>query len=70
MISPLPARADSTLIETALQKLQGARAASFVTDDPKVDLSAFGLQPPDLDLWLGHGSNFVTALDIGERPDE
>jgi hypothetical protein len=66
MISPLPARADSTLIETALQKLQGARASSFVTDDPKVDLSAFGLQPPDLNLWLGHDSNFVAALDIGK----
>lgn len=66
MISPLPARADNTLIETALQKLQGVRASSFVTDDPKADLSTFGLQPADLSLWLGHDSNFVAALDIGK----
>jgi len=28
----------------------------------------FGLQPPDLDLWLGHDSNFVAGLDIGKGP--
>ncbi len=66
MIRPLPARADSLLIETALQKLQGAQVTGFVTDDPKADLSTFGLQPSDLDLWLGSGSNVVAALHIGK----
>lgn len=66
MIRPLPARADSTLIETSLLKLQGARSTSFVADAPK-DLSAFGLQPADLDLWLEHGSNFVAAVHVGRN---
>ena len=27
-----------------------------------------GLQPADLDLWLGRGTNFVTAIHIGKSP--
>lgn len=66
MIRPLPARANSILIDTALQKLQGAKVTTFVTDDPRTDLSTYGLQPPELDLWLGHGSNFTAAVHIGK----
>jgi hypothetical protein len=68
MIRPFPARADADHITDALQRLQTARVTQFVTDNPKVDLTAFGLQPADLDLWLGHGTNFVSALHIGKSP--
>ena len=66
LLRPLQARADSERITEALQKLYAARVAQFVTDDPKVGLTAFGLQPADFDLWLGRGSNFVAAVHIGK----
>jgi uncharacterized protein DUF4340 len=67
MIRPLSARADSERINTALQQLQGARVSQFVTDDPKADLASFGLQPADLDLWLGRGTNFVSGVHFGKN---
>jgi len=68
MLRPLSARADSERITTALQQLYAARVTQFVTDDPKADLTAYGLQPPDLDLWLDRGTNFVAALHVGGTP--
>jgi hypothetical protein len=65
MIRPFPARADADRITDALQRLQTARVAQFVTDDAK-DLTAFGLQPADLDLWLGLGTNFIGAVHVGK----
>ena len=64
MTRPLVARANSAGITEALQGLQIAHAAQFVTDNSQ-DLAQFGLQPAGLDLWLGSGTNFVTALHIG-----
>jgi hypothetical protein len=66
MIRPFPARADTERITDALQHLQTARVAQFISDDPKADLTAWGLQPAELDLWLGHGTNFVGALHVGK----
>jgi len=68
MLRPLQARANSAHIVEALQGLYAARVSQFVTDDPKADLAAFGLQPADLDIWLGHGTNFVAALHLGKNP--
>jgi hypothetical protein len=68
MIHPLSARADSDRITDALQRLQSAQSVQFVTDDPKADLTTFGLQPADLDLWLNHGTNFISALHSGKNP--
>jgi hypothetical protein len=64
MTRPLVARADSAEITEALQGLQTARAAQFIPDHSP-DLASFGLQPASLDLWLGRGTNFVTALHVG-----
>lgn len=68
MTRPLVARANSGRITEALQRLQTARVAQFVTDNPKVDLSAYDLQPATLDLWFGRETNFVTALHVGKSP--
>jgi len=68
MIRPLPARADADRITDALQRLQAASVTRFVTDDPKADLAAFGLQPADLDLRLGRGTNLVAAVHAGKSP--
>jgi hypothetical protein len=68
MIRPFPARADAERLTDALQHLQITRVTQFITDDPKADLAAFGLQPADLDLWLGHGTNFISAIHVGKSP--
>jgi hypothetical protein len=68
MVRPFPARADTERITDALQHLQTARVTQFVTDDPKADLAGFGLQPAELDLWLGHGASVVGALHVGKSP--
>jgi hypothetical protein len=68
MIRPLQARADGARLAAALQQLQSGRAAQFVTDDPRADLSGYGLQPADLDVWLGHGTNFTAAIHVGKNP--
>ena len=71
---PLPARADGDQLATALKQLHTARSARFVTDDPHADLAGYGLQPADLDVWLGQGTNLITALHAGkptpENPDQ
>jgi hypothetical protein len=68
MTRPLVARANTSRITEALQRLQTARVSQFVTDNPKSDLSSFDLQPADLDLWLGRGTNFVTSIHVGKSP--
>ncbi len=66
MTRPLPSRANGNYITSALQQLQAARVSQFVTDNSNADLSAFGLQPANLNLWLGRGSNCMAALDLGK----
>jgi hypothetical protein len=68
MIRPLQARADTDHITDTLQRLKAASVTRFVTDDPKTDLAAFGLQPADLDLWLGRGTNLAAAVHEGKSP--
>jgi hypothetical protein len=65
MLHPLQARADSDRITDALQQLQTAQVAQFVTDEA-VDLTVFGLQPAELDVWLNRGTNLVSALHVGK----
>jgi hypothetical protein len=70
MIRPLAARADGARIADALQHLEDGRVAQFVTDDPRADLGGYGLQPAELDVWLGHGTNFTTAVHAGKSLSE
>jgi len=59
---------DASRITEALQHLQTANVAQFVTDNAKADLTTFGLQPADLSLWLYRGTNFISALQTGSAP--
>ena len=68
MTRPLPALANSGRITQALQSLVTAHAAQFVTDNGNGDLSSFDLQPADLTLWFGRGTNFLGALNVGASP--
>ncbi len=70
IIQPLPARADGARIVAALQQLRAAHVTRFVSDDPKADLSTYGLQPAELDVWLGSGTNFLATVHAGKNlPD-
>jgi hypothetical protein len=70
MVRPLAARADSARIAAALQQLQAGHVIQFITDDAHADLSSYGLQPADLDVWLGHDTNFSAAIHVGKNPAE
>ncbi len=70
MLRPLPARANSPRLTAALQQLRAAQSAQFVTDDPKADLTTYGLQPAELDVWLGRGTNFFAAVHAGKAAPE
>jgi len=67
MTQPMKARADNPKIEDLLQKIQGLRASKFVTDDPQ-DLVSFGLQPAELELVIGQGTNNLVWLQFGKSP--
>jgi hypothetical protein len=66
MARPLPARANNLRVVMAIQQLRSARVSQFVNDDPKADLTAYGLEPAALDIWLGNGTNLVAAVHAGK----
>ena len=70
MTRPLQARADTEHITDALQRLRTGRVTQFVTDDAKADLTSFGLQPADFDLWLGQDTNFAAIHGGKNLPDD
>jgi hypothetical protein len=71
ILRPEPVRrADAGVVTKALQQLRDAQVTHFVTDDPKADLTACGLQPAEIDVWLGHGTNFSDALHLGKETAE
>ncbi len=65
---PVPARANNPRLRESLQKLHALRVTQFVTDDPKADAGAFGLQPPELELTLAKSTNIVVRLQFGKSP--
>jgi hypothetical protein len=66
MILPMETRADSDKVEEALRQLQDLRAQEFVSDEPKPDLDAYGLQTPELSLAFYDGTNRVFLVDLGK----
>ena len=65
---PVAARANNARLYESLQKLQTLRVTRFVTDDPKADADAFGLQTPALELTFAQRTNVVTRLQFGKSP--
>jgi Domain of unknown function (DUF4340) len=68
MVYPLQARAYNARTEESLQLLQSVTVSQFLPDDAKADVEAFGLQPPDLELAFGLGTNTVARLQFGKSP--
>jgi hypothetical protein len=70
MVWPLQTRADSAKIGNFLNRLESLPINRFETDDPRadLDLEAYGLQPPQLELYFGKGTNRVLSLQFGKSP--
>ena len=68
MTRPLKVRADNAKIDDALHKLQSLRVQQFVPEDSRVGLDTYGLQPPQLELGFGLGTNTLTLLQFGKSP--
>jgi hypothetical protein len=66
MTRPLTARADNDRIITSLEQLRSTQVNGFVNDDPKADLTGYGLQPAGLSLWLGDGTNLTAGIQLGK----
>ncbi|PYM15265.1 MAG: hypothetical protein DME18_04720 [Verrucomicrobia bacterium] len=68
LTDPRPARADNSLLQQLLQKLQNARVGQFVSDSPGSDLEPYGLQTPEVMLAFGRGTNNVLTVGFGRSP--
>lgn len=68
MTQPVRARVDLQRLSELFQRLVALRVLQFVSDDPKVELESFGLEPASLDLVLGLGTNTVAWLQFGKSP--
>ena len=66
MTRPLSARADNDRITIALEQLSSIQITGFINDDPKADLSIYGLQPANLSLWLGDETNMISGIQLGK----
>lgn len=67
MAFPMKSRADNEKIDTGIRRLENMRVRKFVSDDPKADFDAFGLQPPALTLAFVDGTNNLLNLDFGRE---
>ena len=65
---PMSARADNPRLTGMLQKLLNLRVGKFVTDNPKADAEAFGLQPPELEIAFSRGANAPMRVQFGKSP--
>jgi hypothetical protein len=65
---PTVARADRVKVEALLNKVRRATVTQFITDHPRVDLNAYGLEPPELELAFGQGTNDVMVVQFGRSP--
>jgi hypothetical protein len=68
MSVPWQTRADNARIQASVQQLESLRISQFVSDDPKADLDAFGLAPPEFELALARETNAPILLQFGKSP--
>lgn len=68
MVRPLSTRANNARLDFLLEQLELTRVIEFVADDPRADIEAYGLEPPERELVFGLGTNEVLGLQIGRSP--
>lgn len=66
IVHPMQARADDALLGNLIQGLNNLSVRKFVSDDPRADRDAWGLQPADLEIAFAQGTNEVLALQFGK----
>jgi hypothetical protein len=62
---PVSARADGERLEALVATLQTVQATGFVSDALVIDRAAYGLQPPELELAVGAGTNDIVRIQVG-----
>ncbi|MEW6303198.1 MAG: DUF4340 domain-containing protein [Verrucomicrobiota bacterium] len=65
---PMQARADNPKINRIVEELSLWPVRFFVSDDPNVPLEPYGLQPPQMELIFGQGSNDLAVVQFGHSP--
>lgn len=68
LTKPTPARAATPKVLELVQNIRTARVTQFVSDDPRDDLDALGLRPPETELAFGLGTNDVAVFQFGKSP--
>lgn len=68
LTKPTPARAATPKVIELVRKVTNARVTEFVSDDPREDLDALGLQPPLAELIFGLGTNDMAVFQFGKSP--
>jgi hypothetical protein len=68
LTKPTPARAAMPKVLELVQNIRAARVTQFVSDDPRDDLDALGLRPPEAELAFGMGTNDVAVFHFGKSP--
>lgn len=68
LTKPTPARAAMPKVLELVQNIRTARVTQFVSDDPRDDLDALGLRPPETELAFGLGTNDVAVFHFGKSP--
>lgn len=67
-LPPPVKRANTPRIEQLLHELQRWPVQRFISDDPKADLEALGLQTPETELAIGSGTNDLVVVQFGKSP--
>ncbi len=68
LTKPTPARADPGRVNLLLARLAAAQATAFISDNPRIDLDPFGLQPPEAELAFSVGTNDLLLVQFGKSP--
>jgi len=66
VVRPMQARADDALVDTRIQGLIDLSVSRFVSDNPRADREAWGLQPPGLEIVFARGTNRLRTLQFGD----
>lgn len=68
LTKPTVARADPAKVQSFLRDLITSQVTRFITDNPRVDLEAYGLQPPEAELLFLEGTNEQFTVQFGKAP--
>ncbi len=66
IVRPMQARADAVRLQKLIQSLRNLGVREFVSDDPRADRVAWGLQPPQLEMVFAQGTNVLQKLQFGD----